>query len=68
MQVRYLHCHEQTEVPEESDLSRVSCAACGGSFDLVGARTVSYVDECVRVLGHFELIEQVASGAFGSVW
>src|SRR5579871_5190349 len=68
MLVRCLHCQEQTEVPGESDLGQVICSACGGTFSLVSDRTISYVPEKVRALGHFELLEQVGSGAFGSVW
>ena len=68
MQVRCLHCHEPTQVPDESDLSRVMCSACGGSFSLIADRTAPYTPERVRMLGHFELIEQVGVGAFGSVW
>lgn len=68
MGVRCLHCHEPMEVQDESDLSQIACSSCGGSFSLVGERTATYAGEKVRTLGHFELIEQVGAGSFGSVW
>src|SRR5207253_10974988 len=63
-----MHCHEPNDVPEDSDLCHVTCPSCGGSYSLVGDETFPYADDPVRTLGHFELIEQVGSGAFGSVW
>ncbi len=68
MLVRCLHCHEPIEVPDEGDLSHVNCSACGGSFSLVGETTAPYAGGKTRKLAHFELLEQVGVGAFGSVW
>ena len=67
MIVRCLHCHEPIDVPAEGDLSTVHCPNCGGSFSLVG-ETASYPGEKARKLGHFQLIEQVGVGSFGTVW
>src|SRR5829696_2191741 len=68
MQVRCLHCHESTILPDDSDLARVTCSACGGSFSLTDGATDPYVHQTVRTVGHLELIEEVGSGGFGSVW
>jgi len=68
MRVRCLHCQEPLEVADDNDLSGITCSSCGGSFSLVGERTVAYEAEKLRQLGRFELIEQVGTGAFGSVW
>lgn len=68
MLVRCLHCHEPIEVPDEGDLSHVNCSACGGSFSLVGETTAPYAGGKTKKLAHFELLEQVGVGAFGSVW
>lgn len=57
MQVRCLHCHEPTDIPEDSDLSTVVCSACGGGFSLVGDRTAPEAGDGTRRLGHFELLE-----------
>src|SRR5262245_59997771 len=68
MRVRCLHCHEPTDVPDDSDFSQIVCSSCGGSFSLIGEPTVTYVGEKLRRLGRFELIEQVGAGAVGVVW
>lgn len=67
MQVRCLHCHQATEVADDSDFSRLVCSSCGGTFSLVGEETAPFVGGG-RALGRFELIEQVGTGTFGSVW
>src|SRR5262245_30003569 len=67
MHVRCLHCQQPTEVADDSDFSRLVCATCGGTFNLVGEQTSPYLSDG-RVLGHFELIEQVGAGTFGTVW
>ena len=68
MQVRCLHCHEPIEMPEDSDLQRILCSSCGGSFSLVGDDTLHADGGETRNLGPFELIEPVGGGAFGTVW
>lgn len=68
MHVRCPHCHNPIELVDETPLSDLTCPSCGSSFSLVGSgETVSYRTE-TRTLGHFELIEQVGVGHFGSVW
>ncbi|MBI1913628.1 MAG: serine/threonine protein kinase [Planctomycetes bacterium] len=68
MQVRCVHCHEHIDVEDDSDFGSITCGYCGGTFSLVGERTTPYVEEPVRRIGRFELIEQVGAGAFGAVW
>jgi len=68
MLVRCLHCHEPIELPRDSDLRNVTCAACGGSFSLVGEDTLSATSGPTKRLGPFELIGPVGGGAFGTVW
>jgi hypothetical protein len=69
MQVRCLSCHEPIEVTQESDLSVLTCPSCGSDFSLVGGeQTASIWQFKARTIGHFDLVEQVGVGAFGSVW
>jgi len=56
------------ELPDDSDLRRVICSSCGGSFSLVGEDTLSWSAGTAKKLGPFELIEAVGRGAFGTVW
>src|SRR5262249_14122824 len=68
MRVRCVHCHEPLDIADDSDLSHLTCTACGGSFSLLDQQTGPYAGEKVQSLGHFELLEQVGAGAFGTVW
>lgn len=68
MKIRCPHCHNHVEVLNESSLSEIPCPSCGSSFNLIsGDETLSLRGE-LRTLAHFELIERVGTGAFGTVW
>lgn len=67
MQVRCPHCHNPIELVEDSSLSDIPCSSCGSSFSLLD-ETISQQKAETKTLGHFQLIEQVGIGAFGSVW
>jgi serine/threonine protein kinase len=69
MHIRCPHCQNRIEVVDDSQLHEVCCPSCGSAFNLVGgdrATTTKPVE--VRTLGHFELLEQLGFGHFGSVW
>ncbi len=69
MQVRCLHCHSPLDLTSDSPLSAITCPACGNSFSVSAeAETVPYAAAEARTLGHFELVEQIGTGSFGSVW
>ena len=69
MHVRCPHCHNPIEIVEESPLDALVCPSCGSGFSLVAAtETISHRSQADRRLGHFELLEQLGVGAFGSVW
>ena len=42
------------------------CPACGSSFSLSGSDATCTYRPGVQVLGHFELLQQVGAGRFGS--
>ena len=47
----------------------LTCPSCGSNFSLVdGDATTTYCHPSIRQVGHFELVEQIGVGAFGSVW
>jgi WD40 repeat protein/tRNA A-37 threonylcarbamoyl transferase component Bud32 len=56
------------EIAENSDFSSLVCSSCGGTFSLVGEETVISHSEKIESIGHFELIDHVGLGGFGSVW
>jgi serine/threonine-protein kinase len=53
---------------DDTPLSAIPCACCGGSFSLLREETIPYEDSPARTIGHFELVGQVGTGSFGSVW
>ena len=67
MRVRCPHCRESIEVLESDPLVDVDCPSCGSSFGLV-ATYESTAQESTRSIGHFDLLQQVGTGGFGSVF
>ena len=69
MQVRCPQCHTPVEMASDSPLSDINCPSCGSSFSLVGEdETISFRGTATKSLGHFELVDQLGSGAFATVW
>ncbi len=68
MRVRCPICHDSTEVDDNTELSNISCHSCGGEFSLVGEETVTLDRAKSQMIGHFELVDQLGTGGFGSVW
>jgi endogenous inhibitor of DNA gyrase (YacG/DUF329 family) len=69
MEVRCPHCHSPVELASDSPLSAIACPACGSTFSLLGEDdTAPYEDAGTRTIGHFELLEQMGAGTFGTVW
>ena len=67
MHVRYPHCHNPIELLDDAELSDISCPSCGSSFSLL-EETVTHQRGKAKTIGHFNLMEEVGIGAFGSVW
>ena len=69
LRVRCPHCHNPTELAEHSTLEDIECRSCGSHFSLLGVQaTTTYRPEGAKKIAHFELIERVGIGRFGSVW
>jgi WD40 repeat protein/tRNA A-37 threonylcarbamoyl transferase component Bud32/peroxiredoxin len=68
MRVHCPHCHQTVDVADDTSLGDIACASCGGHFSLVPDATISYRPAEAKTIGHFELIERVGVGSFGSVW
>ena len=65
--VRCPHCHRPFSLAEDQQLSHVVCSACGSSFGLVDdMATVQQVRH--NLIGHFQLVDCLGSGAFGTVF
>jgi len=72
LHIRCPHCHNLVELVNDSPLNELECPSCGSSFSVVEAgSSAPWIASDVRgrrTFAHFELIEQVGSGAFGTVW
>ncbi|MEM7315389.1 MAG: serine/threonine-protein kinase, partial [Planctomycetota bacterium] len=56
------------EIIDESSLRDLPCPSCGSNFSLVADDTLTLKREEAKTLGHFELVEKLGVGAFGTVW
>jgi tetratricopeptide (TPR) repeat protein len=56
------------EVGENDPLVEIPCASCGSHFSLVEVETTTCGASESRCIGHFQLLQQLGRGAFGSVW
>jgi serine/threonine protein kinase/WD40 repeat protein len=68
MHIRCPHCRNPIEVVGEEPLDDFTCPSCGSNFSLLGYRLTDTERGQARRLAHFDLLEQVGLGAFGSVW
>jgi tetratricopeptide (TPR) repeat protein len=69
MHVRCPHCHQPVDIVGEADFIDVTCPSCGSTFNLLAdASTVSQSRTHLDRIAHFELIEAVGVGSFGTVW
>jgi serine/threonine protein kinase/formylglycine-generating enzyme required for sulfatase activity len=75
MHMRCPHCRNAIEVVQDVSSNEVVCPSCGSRFKLINDITVRFTDSTAhhpsperRRLSHFELIECLGTGAFGSVW
>ena len=68
MQVRCPQCHTPVEMGSDGNLSDIACPSCGSSFSLLGTEETVPYERGTKTIGHFDLIEQVGIGTFGSIW
>lgn len=69
MRVRCPHCHCPVEFVDDSSFNDLDCQSCGSRFNLASdTETVSQRPESGGVIGHFELLDRLGTGAFGTVW
>jgi hypothetical protein len=71
MHVRCPHCHNPIDVVDEAMEHEITCPSCGSGFSLVGDDSTTPFtssNDTTHSIGHFELVREVGSGQFGTVW
>ena len=69
MHIRCPHCHSPIEVVGDALAGEIVCSSCGSSFNLTAGETTStFAGASGRRIAHFQLVEQLGIGHFGSVW
>ena len=70
MHVRCPHCNSPIELLDDQPLTDIVCPSCDSTFNLVDSETQTDTLPAsgVTTIGHFEVLERLGIGAFGSVW
>lgn len=68
MHIHCPNCHHGIEVVQDVPLETFTCPSCGSKLSTGDAETVTYSPEKVAMMGHFELLDPVGRGHFGTVW
>ena len=68
LSIRCPHCHSMMELIVDASLMEITCSSCDGTFSLIS--NVQDTRDAVTVsrVAHFELIERLGMGEFGTVW
>jgi WD40 repeat protein/tRNA A-37 threonylcarbamoyl transferase component Bud32/ribosomal protein S27E len=66
--VRCPHCHNTVNLVVDASLIDIACTNCGGSFSLVSDAELTRDAAALIRVAHFELIERLGMGEFGTVW
>jgi serine/threonine protein kinase len=68
LHIRCPHCHNAIEILADDPLIDVTCTECGSTFSIVGRNEDTMTATPLQSLGHFQLVERLGVGAFGTVW
>ena len=68
LRVRCPHCHTPIDSTALDLSGEIECTSCHGQFNLVGKEPKSQRISPGGKLGSFQLVEQLGSGSFGTVW
>ncbi len=66
MQVRCPQCHKPMDLADDSHLGDLTCPSCGSGFSLLGDETLTHDPGQTKTIGHFELLNNIGMGSFGT--
>ena len=61
-------CHSMMELVADASLMEIACGQCGGTFSLINDDNDTRDAAPITHIAHFELIERLGMGQFGTVW
>jgi len=67
LNIRCPLCHEPLEIAADQPLDDLHCSACQGRFNLAGDDP-DLKQKPVTRIAHFELLQRLGMGGFGTVW
>ena len=68
LSIRCPHCHGAIPLVVDSSLMEILCDNCGGTFSLVNDIETTRDAAVLSKVAHFEIIERLGMGEFGTVW
>jgi WD40 repeat protein/tRNA A-37 threonylcarbamoyl transferase component Bud32 len=68
MEIRCPYCLKPFDSDGDTAWSSIACPSCGKDFSLASSETTCSFRPGVQLMGRFELLHEVGSGRFGSVW
>ena len=68
LQFQCPHCREPFETATDTPVTEILCSSCGGHFSLAGDDKVTRTAPSLQSLAHFDLVERLGVGGFGTVW
>ena len=68
LRIRCPHCHNPVELVDDASLSEIVCPSCHSGFSLTNDTDRTFRASQQEMVNHFQLLDRVGVGAFGSVW
>src|SRR3954451_11149882 len=66
--IRCPNCHSMMELIVDASLMEITCSSCDGTFSLISNAQDTRDAATMSRVAHFELIERLGMGEFGTVW
>ncbi len=68
LHIRCPYCHDTIDWISDTTVTDVCCPSCGNRFSLLSDEPAGGDGSNTQTVGHFDLLEKLGSGTFGTVW